>query len=135
LAVSESWISVRLRRLVELRARRRCEYCLVHEDDTWLGFQVDHIISEKHGGRTVAGNLAYCCVFCNLYKGSDIATMSPGNRITRLFHPRQDRREDHFRFHGVRIIGLTPRGRATARLLRFNIPARLAERRATTAPS
>lgn len=133
--VSESWISLRLRRLVSSRARRRCEYCLIHEDDTYTGFQVDHIISEKHGGRTVAANLAYACLFCNIYKGSDVASVGPGGKIIPLFNPRRDQWEDHFRFRGVRITGLTPCGTATARLLRFNAPPRLAERRATTLPS
>ena len=27
-----------------------CEYCLIHEDDTVFGCEVDHIISTKHGG-------------------------------------------------------------------------------------
>ena len=40
-----SYVRAELRRLVESRARRLCEYCLIHEDDTYLGCQVDHIIA------------------------------------------------------------------------------------------
>lgn len=40
---------VELRRLVSDRAAHLCEYCLYPEGDG-LGFQVDHIISVKHGG-------------------------------------------------------------------------------------
>ena len=32
------------------RAYHVCEYRLIHEDDTFWGCQVDHIISPKHGG-------------------------------------------------------------------------------------
>ena len=51
--------------LVAVRADFLCKYCLVHEDDAVFGCEVDHIISEKHGGPTDAGNLAYACAFCN----------------------------------------------------------------------
>ena len=36
-----------MRRLVIARAGRRCEYCLIHEDDTYFGCEVDHVVSEK----------------------------------------------------------------------------------------
>ena len=45
-----SYVDASLRRLVESRANHLCEYCLIHEDDTYLGCQVDHVIAEKHGG-------------------------------------------------------------------------------------
>jgi hypothetical protein len=66
-----SYISAALRRLVATRAEYLCEYCLIHEEDTFFGCEVDHIISEKHGGQTEADNLAYACAFCNRSKGSD----------------------------------------------------------------
>ena len=47
--MSESYISAELRRQVAARASRRCEYCLIHEEDTFFGCHVDHIVSEKHG--------------------------------------------------------------------------------------
>lgn len=40
-----SEVSERLRRQVAERAYHVCEYCLIHEDDTFWGSQVDHIIS------------------------------------------------------------------------------------------
>ncbi len=43
-----------------------CEYCLIHEDDTFFGCEVDHIISQKHGGPTEPENLAYACLPCNV---------------------------------------------------------------------
>ena len=82
------YVSARLRRLVADRAEGLCEYCLIHEQDTFLGCQVEHILSEKHGGQTLETNLAFACVFCNRFKGSDVATLSQGTgRLRRLFHP------------------------------------------------
>lgn len=132
--MSDSYISVELRRLVVARASRRCEYCLIHENDTFLGCQVDHIISEKHGGATAEENLALACVFCNRNKGSDIATLDDKGELTRLFHPRRDRWHEHFSFEGRRIAALTRVGECTARLLGFNSSDRLDERTAMTQP-
>jgi len=129
--VSETYISTELRRLVVTRAGRRCEYCLVFEDDTYVGFQIDHIISEKHDGPTIEHNLALACLFCNLNKGSDIGSLDDGGTFTRLFHPRQDRWDAHFRFNGPRIDGLSAVGTVAAKLLRFNDPHRIEERQAT----
>ncbi len=69
------YISEDLRHLVAARAEYLCEYCLIHEDDTFFGCEVDHIISMKHGGPTEADNLAYACAFCNRQKGSDIGSI------------------------------------------------------------
>jgi hypothetical protein len=50
-------VSEGLRRRVAERAYHVCEYCLLHEDDSFWGCQVDHIISRKHRGRTEPSNL------------------------------------------------------------------------------
>jgi 5-methylcytosine-specific restriction endonuclease McrA len=60
-----SYISEAFRRLVVARAEGLCEYCLIHEEDTYFGCEVDHIISRKHGGPTEPDNLAFACSFCN----------------------------------------------------------------------
>lgn len=131
--MSETYISADLRRQVVSRARRRCEYCLVFEDDTYVGFQIDHIISEKHGGPTETENLALACLFCNLNKGSDVGSLDESGIFSRLFHPRLDRWNEHFRFEGPRIEGTTTVGCVTAKLLRFNDAHRVEEREATMA--
>ena len=41
--MSTGYIGADLRRRVVLRAERLCEYCLIHEDDTFYGCEVDHI--------------------------------------------------------------------------------------------
>jgi hypothetical protein len=45
--------------------------------------------------------------------------------LIQLFHPRRDRWTDHFSLQGVRIIGVTPVGRATVHLLSMNDPRRV----------
>ena len=124
-----SYVSAALRRLVAVRADALCEYCLVHEDDTVFGCEVDHIISEKHGGATEAENLAYACAFCNRAKGSDIGSIVPGTgRFVRFFNPRTDRWAEHFLLDGVTIVPLSEIGEVTARILDFNNSDRLLER-------
>jgi len=54
-------IGAGLRRQIARRAGQRCEYCLIHEEDTFFGCEVDHVVSRKHGGTTTLDNLAYAC--------------------------------------------------------------------------
>ena len=127
--MSKAYVSVALRRLVKTRAKSLCEYCLIREEDTYFGCQVDHIISEKHGGSTQESNLAYACSYCNRNKGSDIGSIvSETQQFCRFFNPRIDRWSDHFRLDSIRIIALTTIGEVTARILDFNHVDRLIER-------
>jgi len=129
--VSTSYISAELRRLVFARAERLCEYCLIHADDTFFGCEVDHIVSEKHGGATSAENLALACLFCNRNKGSDIASVVPGtDQIVRFFNPRTDSWGEHFRLgvDGISLVALTETGEATVRIFGINTGERLLER-------
>jgi hypothetical protein len=131
--MSTTYIIAELRRIVVARAEEACEYCLIHDDDTFFGCQVDHIVSEKHGGPTLAHNLAYACLFCNLHKGSDVATFIPGTQtLVRFFNPRTDFWHTHFALDtdGITLAPLTEIGEATARIFRFNDPDRLEERQA-----
>ena len=116
--------------MVESRAGHVCEYCLIHANDVFVGCQVDHIISEKHGGLTVSKNLALACSFCNRQKGSDVGSVDKVNgHFIRLFNPRTDAWNEHFRLVGVRIAWRTPMGEATVRLLKLNAPLRIEERK------
>jgi hypothetical protein len=128
-------ISEQVRANVARRAGHRCEYCLIHEDDAGFPHQIDHVVSRKHGGASTFDNLAYACIVCNRYKGSDVASINPktGEAVP-LFHPRHDRWTDHFRLDADFIEPLTGTGSATVRLLRLNAPARLAERRFLVRP-
>jgi len=58
-----------LENLVWKRARDCCEYCRMPQAHDELWFEIDHIIAKKHGGRTVAENLALACFFGNNRKG------------------------------------------------------------------
>ena len=92
--------------------------------------EIDHIIAEKHGGETNAENLALTCWRCNRYKGSDLGSFDPetGN-FSFLFNPRKQEWKLHFKFSEVMIVGLTPEGRTTVKLLQMNKEERLAERK------
>ena len=132
--MSRTYIPSEMRRLVISRAGRRCEYGLIHDDDTYFGCEVDHVVSEKHGGLTVVENLAYACLVCNRYKGSDLGSiLDRTGDLTRFFNPRIDVWSDHFSLDGVTIQPLTAIGRVTERILRFNALERLMEREALCA--
>lgn len=122
-------VSETLRYQVSNRAYHVCEYCLIHEDDTFWGCQIDHIISRKHSGTSDAANLAWACAFCNNCKGTDLGTLAgPLLKLTRLFHPRSDRWAECFALNAVRIEAVTPIGEATVKLLQINEGNRLHER-------
>jgi hypothetical protein len=120
-----------LSREVIQRANGRCEYCRFPQAVAELPFHIDHIIAEKHGGATEGPNLAWACFSCNMHKGPNIAGIDPNSRqLTRLFHPRVDRWEDHFRWQGAELIGLTEVGRTTIAVLNMNDPDGIAVRQA-----
>jgi HNH endonuclease len=127
--MSDTYISVSLRRSVEKRAQAKCEFCLLPSELSFFPHEIDHIIAEKHDGRTDADNLAYTCWRCNRHKGSDLGSFDPQTgEFSFLFHPRQDEWSQHFEIQKLSIVGLTPIGRTTVQLLKLNSPERLAER-------
>lgn len=128
-------ISAELRQLVSQRAQGRCEYCLLHQNFSIYTHEVDHVIAQKHDGSTTAENLALSCLSCNRHKGTDLTTFDPATgEITPLFNPRTQIWSDHFLLdNNARLDGITPIGRATAKLLMFNTPTRILERQLLTA--
>ena len=127
--MSSSPISRSLRLLVATRADRLCEYCLIHEDDTFFGCEVDHIISLKHGGPIEEDNLAFACLFCNRHEGTDVGSIiAESGDFIRFFNPRQDSWSHHFRLEGALIKPITDIGRVTASILGFNTTERVLER-------
>lgn len=115
------YIPEKLRLAIAKNANCRCEYCGIHEDDQFYTFQVDHIISIKHGGKTEWLNLAYTCSVCNQNKGSDLGTYLPNSkRLIRLFHPRKDSWNAHFSLGYGEIIPKTLIGAATIKVLNIN---------------
>ncbi len=129
--MSRRYIPDSLRQLVAKRANYCCEYCLLNDIDAFYPFQIDHIISLKHGGETVPENLAYSCFTCNNQKGSDIGTvLLPNRQLIRLFNPRLDKWEAHFDMENFVIYALTDIGEATVKLLKLNEVERIIERQA-----
>lgn len=127
--MSVTYIPSALRRLVEERANCLCEYCLLPADVAFFAHEIDHVIPEKHGGETNADNLALTCWRCNRHKGSDLGSFDPQTGVfSFLFNPRTQQWTEHFRFEKLQIVGLTPEGRTTVRLLQLNSDERLAER-------
>ena len=124
------YISDYLREKVAKRAGRFCEYCFLHEDDTFFSCQIDHIISIKHGGQTAFNNLAFTCIFCNRNKGSDIGSiiLSEEN-FTRFYNPRIDKWTDHFDLDKFNIHPKTNIGYVTSKILILNDSNRLLERK------
>ena len=116
-----------VKRQVRERADDRCEYCRLsqrHEEDR--RFHVEHIIALRHRGRNDLDNLALACALCNLMKGPCLAGLDPdGDRLTHLFHPRQDAWDEHFRRKCPSIMGLTDVGRTTVWLLDMNCDDRV----------
>ena len=123
-------IDVAIREFLRQRAGGHCEYCRITDRLTLAEQQIDHVIAVKHGGSGVVQNLAFCCTVCNRFKGSYIASIDPeSGQLTRLFHPRVDGWDEHFRFHDGHIVALSAVGRFTVRLLRMNRTARVRERK------
>lgn len=122
-------MTLALRQLVWTRAARCCEYCRMPAALDGSGFEVDHIIAEAHRGKTIPGNLALACYWCNHYKGPNVAGVDPATRrIIRLFHPRLHKWAKHFAWRGALLTGRTDIGRTTAITLQINAALRIASR-------
>ena len=123
-------VPVNLRRQVRERAKDRCEYCQLAQAGQEATFHIDHVIPVADEGPTVLENLALACVSCSLRKGAARTAIDPEtSRIARLFHPRREPWQSHFRWEGVFIVGLTPSDRATITALGMNRPLALAIRK------
>ena len=110
------------RTLVRQRADHRCEYCQTHQEDSPLAaLHIEHIRPLKHGGSDDESNLCLAFIDCNLHKGPNLTGIDPlTDAVTPLFHPRQQRWDEHFRRDGIHIVGRTDTGRTTVRVLCMN---------------
>ena len=129
-AMTSTYIPVALARTVRERARHSCEYCHLPQEFQEAAFHLDHIVPRAEGGKTASNNLALACVSCSLRKG-DRRTADDPSTVSKhpFFHPRTDVWSDHFAWgNDLRLIGLTPCGRATVAALKMNSPRILATR-------
>ena len=129
--MTTSNIPSHLTRLVARRAGYRCEYCHTPQRITGQTFHCDHIVPRSRNGQTFAENLAFACPHCNLAKQDKQTAADPRTkRNVRLYNPRLDVWEEHFRWSVDfrRIFGRTPIGRATVAALRFNAPELMSAR-------
>jgi hypothetical protein len=118
--------------VVAQRAGHRCEYCHAPEAVFNFPFEVEHAIPTSRHGSDRLENLALGCRACNIHKTDCVSALDEGTSTeVRLFHPRQDRWEEHFRIdvYTAMIIGLTAIGRATVAQLHMNSAAQLDARR------
>jgi len=124
--VTSARILPALRREVRERARGRCEYCLLPEEQAYFPHEPDHIIATKHGGKSTADNLALACFNCNRFKGSDIASIDPeSGEFTRFFDPRTQEWSQHFSIDRGLIKPRTATGRVTELVLKLNLESRV----------
>jgi hypothetical protein len=123
--MSKKAASVSQKRTVARRARYCCEYCKSQQDFSPTRFSVDHIIPRAVGGTTHLDNLAFSCQGCNGHKHIATSAIDPdtGGEVP-LYHPRQERWEDHFEWSEdfTRVVGLTAIGRATIEKLQLTRP-------------
>lgn len=115
------------RTIVRERAEWRCEYCGIPEEATpFVPFHVEHVIAQQHLVDDSLHNLALACDRCNAFKGPNLSSVDPvTNAVVHLFHPRIDDWKEHFKLVDGTMVGLTPKGRATVRLLCMNAPRRV----------
>jgi hypothetical protein len=116
-----------IRTIVRERAEWRCEYRGITEAAIpFVPFHVEHVIAQQHLIDDSLQNLALACDRCNAFKGPNLSSVDPvTNAVVHLFHPRIDDWKEHFDLIEGSIVGLTPKGRATVRLLCMNAPRRV----------
>lgn len=120
-----------LRQLVVRRAANQCELCHLPQRGHDEKFSIDHVLAKKHGGDDSPDNLALSCLRCNLHKGLNLSGIDPNDgRVVRLFSPRRDIWDNHFRWNGPLVAGRTPVGRGTIAVLAMNASPRVSLRRA-----
>lgn len=116
-------VSERIRQVVRRRARFLCEYCHSPEYLSADRFEIDHIQPKSLSGSDELNNLALACRRCNLRRYNFTRAIDPVTQVDQpLFNPRIDQWTMHFRWldKGLRMEGLTSKGRATCHCLDIN---------------
>ena len=85
--------------------------------------EIEHFIPRAKGGSDDESNLWLACPICNRHKGDKTAALDPVTGKTwPLFNPRTQVWSEHFCWSedSLRILGLTPVGRATVEALHLS---------------
>ncbi len=117
------YIPVAVDRRVREAARNRCGYCLSPQHLVMARVELEHIIAIARGGSSDESNLWLSCPLCNAAKSDRVSAPDPETGVdVPLFNPRTQSWSEHFRWSddGLRIVGLTPTGRATVALLHLD---------------
>jgi hypothetical protein len=113
--MARTYIPKAVRERVHQDARNRCGYCLSPKK-YMPNLEIDHIIPVVRGGTNEEANLWLACHICNGHKASKVSAIDPlTGKEALLFNPRTQNWYEHFRWSddALRVIGLTPTGRAT----------------------
>lgn len=84
---------------------------------------IDHLVPQSLGGSDEPDNLALACRRCNERRYNFTTGIDPETQLEiHLFNPRQQQWADYFIWtaDGLKIIGVTPTGRATCQRLDLN---------------
>lgn len=117
------YIPVDVQRQVRAAARKRCGYCLSPQHLVMARLEIEHLIPRSKGGSDEEANLWLSCPICNRAKAEQTEAVDPETGQTvPLFNPRTQAWFDHFCWtpDGLRIVGLTPTGRATVAALHLS---------------
>lgn len=118
-----SRFSKKIKEAVNERAFGCCEYCQVFANFSPSPFSIEHITPKSKGGKHDLSNLAQACNGCNWFKATKVEGIDiESNTLVPLFHPRQHVWSEHFTWSDdfLKVIGLTPTGRATIISLKLN---------------
>jgi hypothetical protein len=121
--MARAYIPVDLQQRVRVTARDRCGYCLSPQRLVMARLEIEHLVPRSKGGGDDEENLWLSCPICNKYKGNLTEAIDPRTGLLfPLFNPRKQSWFEHFRWSadGLRIIGLTPEGRATVAALHLS---------------
>lgn len=121
-------ISAELDHRVREAAHYRCGYCLSQQQYTMSRLTIEHILPRavfplNDPAANAEENLWLSCSFCDGHKSDKTTAVDPQtNQLVPLFNPRRQNWYDHFEWaaDGIRVIGLTPNGRATVQALHLN---------------
>jgi hypothetical protein len=118
-----SRISPDLDKIVRVKAKYRCGYCLAPQPLVPQKLEIEHINPKSKGGTDDEVNLCLACSECNSHKASKTVEVDYLSlKKVKLFNPNLQKWTEHFDWdkNKTKIIGKTACGRATVAALQMN---------------